>query len=165
MKYLFINILFIFNLFIYSSPVDELDSFFSNDLVFSQTSFNKINKDYDKSEGTFKRNSDNSIRIDILSPFKEIYFINEAGVEIHDLEFNQIRNIPLDQFNNFFIDFIFYNSIDNSKITKLQNKSFTIIEDNKNFYFEFIDENTLQVKFRDNMDVNNLIKFFKDNDI
>ena len=88
MKYLFINILFIFNLFIYSSPVDELDSFFSNDLVFSQTSFNKINKDYDKSEGTFKRNSDNSIRIDILTPFKEIYFIDETGVEIHDLEFN-----------------------------------------------------------------------------
>ena len=77
---------------------------------------------------------------------------------------DRIRNIPLDQFNNFFIDFIFYNSIDNSKITELQNKSFTIIEDNKNFYFEFIDENTLQVKFRDNMDVNNLIKFFIDND-
>tara|TARA_Y100000748_G_scaffold8525_1_gene7267 strand:- start:1933 stop:2112 length:180 start_codon:yes stop_codon:yes gene_type:complete len=51
---LFINILFIFNLFIYSSPVDELDSFFNNDLVFNQTSFNKINKDYEKSEELLK---------------------------------------------------------------------------------------------------------------
>ena len=98
-----------------------------------------------------------------MSPFKEIYFINEGGVEIHDLEFNQIKNIPLDQFNNLFVNFIFNNSIDNTKISSIKNKSFTLIEDDKNFYFEFIDENTLQVKFKDNMEISNIIKFFKNN--
>lgn len=163
LKYFFLNIFFIFNIVISASPVEELNSFFKNDLSFTQTSFNKINRDYDKSEGTFKRNSDNSIKIDILSPFKEIYFINEGGVEIHDLEFNQIKNIPLDQFNNFFVNFIFNNSIDNTKISSIKNKSFTLIEDDKNFYFEFIDENTLQIKFKDNMEISNIIKFFKSN--
>jgi hypothetical protein len=43
-------------------------------------------------------------------------------------------------------------------------KSFTIIDSNKKFYFEFTDQMTLQIKYKDNMDIDNLIKFLRTDD-
>ena len=73
--------------------VESLNSFFKNDLSFTQTSLNKINDSFDESSGILTRNKNNTIKIEILEPFKEIYFINTEGIEIHDLEFNQIKVI------------------------------------------------------------------------
>lgn len=161
LKYFYINILFICSSLVFASPVDELKSFFNTDLIFTQSSFNKLDKNYDISEGSFIRNLDNSVRVDIKSPFKEIYFLNKDGLEIHDLEFDQVKNIPIDEINNFLVNFIINGDIDNSKINNLAKNSFTVVEDNSKFYFEFLDQNTLQIKFKDNMEVNNLIKFSK----
>tara|TARA_B100001250_G_scaffold368384_1_gene351030 strand:+ start:851 stop:1351 length:501 start_codon:yes stop_codon:yes gene_type:complete len=152
------------NLFISATPIDEINTFFNHDLTFVQTSLNKIDSSFDKSVGSFKRGSDNIIRIDIESPFKEKYFLDRNGIEVHDIEFNQIRNIPIEEVNkNFFINFILNGFIDNSKILNLKKKSFIVVEDQKEFYFEFIDQNTLQIKFKDNMNIDNLIKFSKNN--
>ena len=162
-KIYFCYLLFL-NLFISATPIEEINIFFTNDLTFVQTSLNKIDNSFDKSEGSYKKSPD-KIRIDIESPFKEIYFIDNDGIEVHDLEFNQIKNIPIEQVNqNFFIDFILNGFLDSSKIENLNNKSFVVVEDEKKFYFEFIDENTLQIKFKDNMNIDNLIKFFKKHD-
>ncbi len=159
LRYLYINILFIFSTLVSASPVDELEIFFKQELVFIQSSFNKLDKSYDISEGTFIRKADNSVRVDIISPFKEIYFLNKEGLEIHDLEFDQIKNIPINDVNNLLVSFIINGDIDNSKIINIKKKSFTITEDDKIYYFEFLDTDTLQVKFKDNMEVNNIIKF------
>ncbi len=162
MKYFYINILFIFSSFVVASPVNELQYFFKNELSFIQSSFNKLDKDYDISEGTFIRNVDNSVRVDIHSPFKEIYFLSKEGLEIHDLEFDQTKNIPIDEIDNFLVSFLIDGDVNDLKINDLTSNSFTITEDDTNFYFEFLNKNTLQVKFKDNMEVNNLIKFTKE---
>ena len=151
----------IYTSIVLASPVDDLKLFFNTELSFIQSSYNKLDKNYDISEGTFVRNSDNSVRVDVKSPFKEIYFLNKEGLEIHDLEFDQVKNIPIDEIDNFLVNFIINGDIDNSKINNLNENSFSIIEDNSKFYFEFLDQNTLQIKFKDNMEVNNLIKFTK----
>ena len=162
MKYFYINILFIFSSLVVASPVNELQYFFKNELSFIQSSFNKLDKDYDISEGTFIRNIDNSVRVDIQSPFKEIYFLSKEGLEIHDLEFDQTKNIPIDEIDNFLVSFLIDGDVNDLKINDLTSNSFTITEDDTNFYFEFLNKNTLQVKFKDNMEVNNLIKFTKE---
>ena len=145
-----------------TSPVNELQYFFKNELSFIQSSFNKLDKDYDISEGTFIRNVDNSVRVDIQSPFKEIYFLSKEGLEIHDLEFDQTKNIPIDEIDNFLVSFLIDGDVNDLEINDLTTNSFTITEDDTNFYFEFLNKNTLQVKFKDNMEVNNLIKFTKE---
>lgn len=142
--------------------MNELQYFFKNELSFIQSSFNKLDKDYDISEGTFIRNVDNSVRVDIHSPFKEIYFLSKEGLEIHDLEFDQTKNIPIDEIDNFLVSFLIDGDVNDLKINDLTSNSFTITEDDTNFYFEFLNKNTLQVKFKDNMEVNNLIKFTKE---
>tara|TARA_X000000368_G_scaffold232358_1_gene183560 strand:+ start:6113 stop:6541 length:429 start_codon:yes stop_codon:yes gene_type:complete len=142
--------------------VNELQYFFKNELSFIQSSFNKLDKDYDISEGTFIRNVDNSVRVDIQSPFKEIYFLSKEGLEIHDLEFDQTKNIPIDEIDNFLVTFLIDGDVNDLEINDLTTNSFTITEDDTNFYFEFLNKNTLQVKFKDNMEVNNLIKFTKE---
>ena len=154
--------MFIFSSLVVASPVNELQYFFKNELSFIQSSFNKLDKDYDISEGTFIRNVDNSVRVDIQSPFKEIYFLSKEGLEIHDLEFDQTKNIPIDEIDNFLVSFLIDGDVNDLKINDLTSNSFTIIEDDTNFYFEFLNKNTLQVKFKDNMEVNNLIKFIKE---
>ena len=154
--------MFIFSSFVVVSPVNELQYFFKNELSFIQSSFNKLDKDYDISEGTFIRNVDNSVRVDIQSPFKEIYFLSKEGLEIHDLEFDQTKNIPIDEIDNFLVSFLIDGDVNDLKINDLTSNSFTITEDDTNFYFEFLNKNTLQVKFKDNMEVNNLIKFTKE---
>ncbi len=163
MKFLYISILFISSILITASPVDELEPFFNTKLFFTQSSLNKLSKTYEVSKGTFIRNSDSSVRIDINSPFKEIYFLSIDGLEIHDLDFDQIKKIPISEINNFLVSFIINGDINSSQIINLKNKSFSIIENEKKFDFEFINQNTLHVTFQDNMEVDNLIKFTKDN--
>ena len=86
---------------------ESLNTFFNNELSFIQTSLNKINDSFDESSGVLTRKEDNTVKIEIIEPFKEIYFINNDGIEIHDLEFNQIKIInKTDLVNNSMYNFI-----------------------------------------------------------
>jgi len=164
LKKTYIYYLLFLNLCIAANPIEEINSFFKNDLIFIQTSLNNIDDSFDKSVGSFKRDSNNRIRVDVESPFKEIYFIDSNGIEIHDLEFNQIKTIPTEQLKkSFFVNFVLNGLIDNTKIIDINNESFVVLEDEKRYYFEFIDQNNLQIKFKDNMNIDNLIKFSKTN--
>jgi hypothetical protein len=147
---------------IYASISNELDIFFSEDLKFIQTSLNENKNSIDESEGIFKRVSKNNIILEIISPFKERYFLTEEYIEIHDLEFDQIKNIPKEEFkNNLFINYLI-NGFDDKSLQSMDENSFVIIDDRNNSYqFKYINKNTLQVRFKDNMDVTNIIKFYK----
>ena len=147
---------------IYASISNELDIFFSEDLKFIQTSLNENKNSIYESEGIFKRVSNNNIILEIVSPFKERYFLTEEYIEIHDLEFDQIKNIPKEEFkNNLFINYLI-NGFDDKTLQSMDENSFVIIDNEENSYqFKYINKNTLQVRFKDNMDVTNIIKFYK----
>ena len=161
LKFISLLCLFLANS-IYASISNELDIFFSEDLKFIQTSLNENKNSIDESEGIFKRVSKNNIILEIISPFKERYFLTEEYIEIHDLEFDQIKNIPKEEFkNNLFINYLI-NGFDDKSLQSMDENSFVIIDDGKNSYqFKYINKNTLQVRFKDNMDVTNIIKFYK----
>ena len=161
LKFISLLCLFLANS-IYASISNELDIFFSEDLKFIQTSLNENKNSIDESEGIFKRVSKNNIILEIVSPFKERYFLTEEYIEIHDLEFDQIKNIPKEEFkNNLFINYLI-NGFDDKSLQIMDENSFVIIDDGKNSYkFKYINKNTLQVRFKDNMDVTNIIKFYK----
>jgi hypothetical protein len=147
---------------IYASISNELDIFFSEDLKFIQTSLNENKNSIDEYEGIFKRVSNNNIILEIVSPFKERYFLTEEYIQIHDLEFDQIKNIPKEEYkNNLFINYLI-NGFDDKTLQSMDENSFVIIDNEENSYqFKYINKNTLQVRFKDNMDVTNIIKFYK----
>ena len=165
MKFIYINFLLFFNLLVLANTVESLDEFFKNNLEFVQTSFNTINNSFDKSYGNFSRDLNNNIKIEINSPFKEIYFINEDGIEIHDLEFNQKKFIKNQDIPNNILKFI-KNGFRNESLDfeQIDDSKFKITEFEKNYYFEFISNDTLQIKYKDNMNLDNLINFSKQND-
>ena len=142
---------------------ESLNAFFNNELSFIQTSLNKINDSFDESSGVLTRNEDNTVKIEITEPFKEIYFINNDGIEIHDLEFNQIKIInKTDLVNNSMFNFINDGfSQEGLNIKEIDGSSFSIEENNNFFYFEFINEKVLHIKYKDNMNIDNLIRFYK----
>ena len=165
MKFIHINFLLFFNLLVSANTVDSLNEFFKNNLEFVQTSFNTINNSFDKSYGNFSRDLNNNIVIEIKSPFKEIYFINEDGIEIHDLEFNQKRFIKNQDISNNILKLIKNGFNDESSyIKKVDDNKFKITEFENNYHFEFLSNDTLQIKYKDNMNLDNLINFSKQND-
>ena len=146
-----------------SNSEESLNTFFNNELSFIQTSLNKINNSFDESSGVLTRKEDNTVKIEIIEPFKEIYFINNDGIEIHDLEFNQIKIInKTDLENNLMFNFINDGfSKEGLNIKEIDDSSFSIEDNNNFFYFEFIDEKVLHIKYKDNMNIDNLIRFYK----
>ncbi len=148
-----------------ANTIESLNEFFKNNLKFVQTSFNSINNSFDKSYGNFSRDLNNNIKIEINSPFKEIYFINENGIEIHDLEFNQKKFIKNQDIPNNILKFIKNGFNDESlHIEQVDDNKFEITEFEKNYNFEFLTNDTLQIKYKDNMNIDNLINFSKQND-
>ena len=133
----------------------DLNIFFNNELSFLQTSKNKLNNILDESKGIYTKNNDNSILIEVHEPFKETYLINDNEIKIHDLEFNQIKRIPLDKISeNFLINFLI-NGFPENFINQIKDNEEVISID-------FINKDTLKIKFKDNMEIENTIQFKKD---
>ena len=161
MKYI-LFIWMIIPLTIESSISEQLNDFFNSDLKFTQTSLNKNKNLIEESEGIFKRLEDNSIVIEISTPFRENYFIDENKIEIHDLDFDQVRIIRREDIKeNIFLGYL-VDGFDDSYITsELNDYEFKLKINEQNINLKFINKNHLQVKFKDNMDINNLINFYK----
>tara|TARA_B100000287_G_C20651174_1_gene786970 strand:- start:562 stop:1056 length:495 start_codon:yes stop_codon:yes gene_type:complete len=161
-KFILFFILF-FNIHLYADTSERLNSFFRNHLIFTQVSLNSIENEFVESSGEFKNELDGSITIEVFSPFKEIYYINKGGIEIHDLEFNQIKKISNQEISkNSFLSIIQNNfHIDDNSIEIINESSFIIIIEDKDYVFNFINNDLLHVKYKDNMEINNLIKFSK----
>ena len=144
-----------------SASLQDLNIFFKNELSFTQTSLNKINNNFDTSSGKITRDNNNFLQIEVDEPFKERYLIDNNGIKIYDLEFDQVRIIKKDEINNNILEFIYSGFSEDIDIETVSDKSFKIIEDNNSYYVEFINEDTLQIKYKDNMGVENLVRFFK----
>ncbi len=144
-----------------SASLEDLNNFFKYELSFIQTSLNKINNNFDTSSGKIIRENDNSLKIEVDEPFKERYLIDNNGIKIYDLEFDQVRMIEKEEINNDILEFIYSGFSNDLDIESLNDKSFKIIEDNNSYYIEFVNKQTLQIKYKDNMGVENLVRFFK----
>jgi hypothetical protein len=144
-----------------SASLQDLNIFFKNELSFTQTSLNKINNNFDTSSGKITRDNNNFLQIEVDEPFKERYLIDNNGIKIYDLEFDQVRIIKKDEINNNILEFIYSGFSEDLDIETVNDKIFKIIEDNNSYYVEFLNEDTLQIKYKDNMGVENLVRFFK----
>ena len=145
-----------------SSTSEQLNDFFNSDLTFTQTSLNKNKNLIDQSEGIFRRLEDNSILIEISTPFRENYFIDENKIEIHDLDFDQVRIIRREDIKeNIFLGYLVDGFDDSYISSELNDYEFKLKINEQNIDLKFINKNHLQVKFKDNMDINNLINFYK----
>ena len=153
--------LVIFNVNLYALNVaDQLNNFFQSELVFVHKSLNKKNNNIDESKGFFERNTDHT-RIEILTPYSETYNIYDYEIEIIDFEFSQKRYISIkDLENNFFLDLIL-NGIndDYDDITVIEDGKYILIKDNLEIAINFINKDTLQLKYKDNLGIDNLIRF------
>jgi len=160
LKLIILLCLFLVN-YTYATISDELNNFFNGDLKFIQTSLNENKNSIDESEGIFKRVINNDINIEVVSPFKEKYILTKEYVEIYDLEFDQVKTIPKEEYiNNLFVNYLI-NGFDEKNIERIDQNSFVINDENNVYQFKYINKNTLQVRFKDNMDVTNIIKFYK----
>ena len=145
-----------------SSTSEQLNDFFDSDLTFTQTSLNKNKNLIEESEGIFKRLEDNSIVIEISTPFRENYFIDENKIEIHDLDFDQVRIIRREDIKeNIFLGYLVDGFDDSYISSELNDYEFKLKINEQNIDLKFINKNHLQVKFKDNMDINNLINLYK----
>ena len=145
-----------------SSTSEQLNDFFDSDLTFTQTSLNKNKNLIEESEGIFKRLEDNSIVIEISKPFRENYFIDKNKIEIHDLDFDQVRIIRREDIKeNIFLGYLVDGFDDSYISSELNDYEFKLKINEQNIDLKFINKNHLQVKFKDNMDINNLINFYK----
>ena len=160
LKLIILLCLFLVN-YTYATISDELNNFFNGDLKFIQTSLNENKNSIDESEGIFKRVINNDINIEVISPFKEKYILTKEYVEIYDLEFDQVKTIPKEEYiNNLFVNYLI-NGFDEKNIERIDQNSFVINDENNAYQFKYINKNTLQVRFKDNMDVANIIRFYK----
>ena len=160
MKLFFLLPLLYFHVSLFANSYEKALDFFENELSFKQISFNKFSNNYDESLGNYTHNS-KSIQIEITSPFKEIYFINNYGVEIHDLEFNQIKVISKDELKDNLIFNLFIQNTADDKVELIDDSTFLIYENKIPYFFNFIDNETLEIKYKDNMEIDNLITFTK----
>ena len=160
MKLFFLLPLICFNVSLFANSYEKALDFFENELSFKQISFNKFSNNYDESLGNYTLNS-NGIEIEITSPYKEIYFINDYGVEIHDLEFNQIKVISKDELKDNLIFNLFIQNTTDDIVELIDDSSFLIYENKIPYFFNFIDNETLEIKYKDNMEIDNLITFTK----
>ena len=160
MKFILVSYALISSIYVHSSVIDQLSMFFNNDLYFTQSSFNSISNTFDKTEGKYSKKNNNSFVINITSPFKENYYIDKTKIEIHDLDFDQVRKIPLNEIeDNLFINLLSNKSFEKYDIKTLKDNSFKLLANDKEYNFEFLADGGLQVIYKDNMDVKNIVKF------
>ena len=161
MKYI-LFIWMIIPLTIESSISKKLNDFFNSDLTFTQTSLNTNKNLIEESEGVFKRLEDNSIVIEISTPFRENYFIDKNKIEVHDLDFDQVRIVRREDIKeNIFLEYLVDGFDDSLIYSELNDYEIKLKFNEQIIDFKFNNKNHLQVKFKDNMEINNLINFYK----
>ena len=164
MKITVLIFLILFNVNVYAFNVaEQLNNFFQSELSFVQKSLNKKNNNIDESTGVLKRNIDNTIQIEVFKPYGESYLINDYEIKIHDLEFNQIRKISISELENAFFIELILNGIPNNyeHITVIEDDNYILTKNGFEIAINFINKDTLQLKYKDNMGIDNLIRFSK----
>ena len=139
----FILIIFFFSPFASAQDqisIDYLNNALKQNYLFIERSLNKSSLNIEESSGKFFFNKSQLI-VEILSPYKERYLINETSIEIHDLDLDQTRIMDLNELNNSFINVLIHGIKENSPHYSVMN----------------IDAETIELSFYDQ---SNPIKFF-----
>ena len=135
--------------------ISSINELIKSNLNFIQTTdsgFEEID-----SKGTLLRNED-FIEITVDFPAKEKYILRDSIIEIYDYEFNQSQIIEINEDNSFLFDFLI-NGIDADKVDNVNHNSFTVINNDNQFFVNIISESSFSVSYKDNMDYKNLIVF------
>ncbi len=135
--------------------ISSINKLIKSNLNFIQTTdsgFEEID-----SKGTLLRDKD-FIEITIDFPAKEKYIIRDSIIEIYDYGFNQSQIIEINEDNSFLFDFLI-NGIDADKIDNINHNSFTVINNDNQFFVNIISESSFSVSYKDNMNYKNLIVF------
>ena len=155
-NHLFI-VFFACNCFSYS--VDSInDLLLSNKMTFEQTSVNEVSNITQISEGEIFRKND-VIRININTPFKEQYSINESYIEINDLEFNQTKLIEIHSLQNQTLLSILKLGFKTEDMKNQNSNSFSFDIDGQIVVVRYISNKSFSVDYLDNLNILNTIIF------
>ena len=149
--------LFSFNLSSESS-IDKFNNLINKDLSFVQKSLDPISNQYIESTGTLIH-QDALIIVNIKTPYKEKYTINDTFIDVYDYDFEQSRVIQLDNIATNMIHYLKNGITESQNIKVLSTNAIEISENNNKTYIEVLDEKRFLIKFKDNMNVTNLINF------
>ena len=149
--------LFSFNLSSESS-IDKFNNLINKDLSFVQKSLDAISNQYIESTGTLIH-QDALIIVNIKTPYKEKYTINNTFIDVYDYDFEQSRVIQLDDIDSNMIHYLKNGITESQNIKVLSTNAIEINENNNKTYIEVLDEKRFLIKFKDNMNVTNLINF------
>jgi outer membrane lipoprotein-sorting protein len=149
--------LFSFNLSSESS-IDKFNNLINKDLSFVQKSLDPISNQYIESTGTLIH-QDALIIVNIKTPYKEKYTINDTFIDVYDYDFEQSRVIQLDDIDTNMIHYLKNGITESQNIKVLSTNAIEINENNNKTYIEVLDEKRFLIKFKDNMNVTNLINF------
>ena len=149
--------LFSFNLSSESS-IDKFNNLINKDLSFVQKSLDAISNQYIESTGTLIH-QDALIIVNIKTPYKEKYTINDTFIDVYDYDFEQSRVIQLDNIDTNMIHYLKNGITESQNIKVLSTNAIEINENNNKTYIEVLDEKRFLIKFKDNMNVTNLINF------
>ena len=149
--------LFSFNLSSESS-IDKFNNLINKDLSFVQKSLDAISNQYIESTGTLIH-QDALIIVKIKTPYKEKYTINDTFIDVYDYDFEQSRVIQLDDIDTNMIHYLKNGITESQNIKVLSTNAIEINENNNKTYIEVLDEKRFLIKFKDNMNVTNLINF------
>ena len=149
--------LFSFNLSSESS-IDKFNNLINKDLSFVQKSLDAISNQYIESTGTLIH-QDALIIVNIKTPYKEKYTINNTFIDVYDYDFEQSRVIQLDDIDTNMIHYLKNGITESQNIKVLSTNAIEINENNNKTYIEVLDEKRFLIKFKDNINVTNLINF------
>jgi hypothetical protein len=127
-------------------------------MTFEQTSVNEVANITQISEGEIFRKND-VIRININTPFKEQYFIDESHIEINDLEFNQTKLIEIQSLQNQTLLSILKLGFKTEDIKNQNSNSFSFNIDGQIVVVRYISNKSFSVDYLDNLNILNTIIF------
>ena len=158
MKHLSIITLSIISLNLFpDSTLVKFNTLIKNDLTFKHKSLD-FNNELSESLGNLIH-KDNKIIINIESPYKERYQINEKTIDVYDFDFEQSRSILIDEFNIGILDYLINGILDKKLISNLSSNSITLEDNQKEIYIELVSNDKFFIKYKDNIGITNLVDF------
>ena len=144
-----------------SSSVEVFNDLINKDLSFTQKSLNSKTNKLSESDGNITRDK-SLIIININTPYRERYTINNSHIEVYDFDFDQTKIIFYeDIINKTFINIITKGiNFDTAAIQDISINSFKIFDSSdREIYIELTGDSSFLIKFKDNMNITNLVNF------
>ena len=144
-----------------SSSVEIFNALINKNLSFTQKSLNSETNKLSESKGNIIRDK-SLIIININSPYRERYTLNNSHIEIYDFDFDQTKIVPYKDINNkTFINIITKGiNFDIAAIQDISINSFKIFDSSdREIYIELTGDSSFLIKFKDNMNITNLVNF------